>query len=308
MTSLLGQVKRGKIKQPVLAVIYGPDGTGKSTLASEAPNCIFLGTEKGTANLDVSRYPKEPGSFQDVLDAIEDLRVNPHEFSTLAIDSLDWLEPLVWEHVVYTAYPSKGVKSIEDFGYGKGYAYALDEWRKMVNALARLRSERKMNILLIAHAQVKTAKDPQVVGDYERYQLKLNDKAAALWREFVDGVYFINFETLLAADKKGKTRAFGEGNRYLYTERRPAFDAKNRFGLPEKIELSLGESWSRLKSAIDASNPEDPSVVIAQIESEIQDSDDTFKQKVREAMERFKGDLLGLERILTKVRTANAAV
>lgn len=304
-TSLLSQAKKGKIRLPVLAIIYGPDGVGKSTLGSEAPNPIFLGTEKGTANLDVFRYPKELNSFQDVMDAIEDLRANPHSFETLVIDSLDWLEPLVWEHVVHVSSPASGVQGIEDYGYGKGYVYAIEQWRKMVSLLGRLRSERKMNVILIAHTQVKIAKDPQAASEYDRYQLKLNDKAAALWREFVDGVYFVNFETVTATDKKGKTRAFGEGDRYLYTERRPAFDAKNRFGLPFQIPLVLGDSWNALKSAIDSSNPEDPTAVIRLIENELSSSqDEVLKTAVRNAVEKAGTELSKLERILGKVRTA----
>lgn len=302
--SLLGNVTKGKIKLPVLAICYGVDGVGKSTLGAEAPSPIFLGPEKGTANLDVARYPKEPKSFQDLLDALEDIRANPHSFETLVIDSLDWLEPLVWEHVVYATHPTGGVKSIEDYGYGKGYVYAIDAWRKMTTLLTRIREERKMHILLIAHSQVKTAKDPQVNAEYDRYQLKLNDKAAALWREFVDGVYFLNFETVVSNDKRGKTRAFGEGDRFLYTERRPAFDAKNRFGLPFDIPLVLGDSWNALKSAIDASNPEDPAVLLKQIEDGIsQLQEESFKTLVRQALEKAGNDRAKLERILGKVRT-----
>jgi hypothetical protein len=305
MTSLLSQVKRGKIRLPFLGIVYGPDGLGKSTIGSEMPEPMFLGTEKGTANLDVYRYPKKLGTFQDVLDAIEDLRKNEHAFHSLVIDSLDWLEPLVWEHVVHTAHPTSNVKSIEDYGYGKGYAYALDEWRKLVAALGRLREERSMHILLIAHSQVKTAKDPTVTGDYDRNMLKLNDKAAALFREFVDGVYFLNTETLLATDKKGKTRAFGEGDRFLFTERRPAWDAKNRFGLPEKIELVKGESWSRLKAAIDASNPEDAGVVLMQIQDCLDRAQNPkLNEAAKAAIEKSKMDVSELERILSKVRVA----
>lgn len=302
--SLLAQATRGKIKQPFLGICYGPDGCGKSTLGSEAPNPIFLGTERGTANLDVFRYPKESKTFPDVLEAITDLLENPHEFQTLVIDSLDWLEPLVWEHVVHVTHVTKGVESIEDYGYSKGYIYALDEWRKMIALLGRLRDERQMHIVLIAHCQVKDAKDPQVAQDYARYQLKLHDKAAALWREFVDGVYFLNFETLTAADKKGKVRAFGEGDRYLFTERRPAFDAKNRFGLPFQIEMTLGESWSRLVTLIEASNPQDPAVILKQIDLELAAmNDEELAPKVKAAIEKAAGNVAALERVLAKVRT-----
>ncbi len=216
--SLLASVTKGKIVQPFLGIVYGVDGVGKSTFAAEMPSPVFMGTEQGTSNLDVHRLP-QAASFDEVMKQIKALTDEPHEFKTLALDSLDWLEPLVWEHVVAKAQSSK-ITSIEDFGYGKGYAYAIDEWRKMIAALNGLREKRRLNIVAIAHATVKAAQDPQAMNDYNRYILKLNDKAAALWREYVDCVFFANFETLTAQDKKGKTRAIGDGARYLYTERR----------------------------------------------------------------------------------------
>lgn len=299
--SLLNQVTKGKIQQPFLGLIQGVDGVGKSSLGAQMPSPIFIGPESGTANLNVTRLSVD--SFASVMTAIKELTDDPHTYQSLVVDSLDWLEPLVWEHVVFSA-SDKKIKSIEDFGYGKGYAFAIDEWRKMISALNALREKRKMNILFIAHTHVKIAKDPTVVTEYERYQLKLNDKAAALWREFVDVVLFANFETLTASDKKGKTRAFGDGARYLYTERRPGFDAKNRFGLPFQIALD----WNELKAHIDSANPEDPAVVAHNIELLIQEvSNEPVKAKMVEALEKSKGDLITLKRLENKIKTIVSA-
>jgi hypothetical protein len=296
--SILKQVTKGKIQEPFLGVVYGVDGVGKSTLAAQMPAPVFMGAEKGTSNLDVHRLP-QPKSFADLLVQLKALTDEPHEYKTLAIDSLDWVEPLVWEHVIGKAQNAK-VTSIEDFGYGKGYAYALDEWRRMLMVLTHLREKRKMNIIAIAHAQVKDAKDPQATQDYNRYILKLNDKAAALWREYVDLVLFANFETLLAQDKKGKTRAFGDGARYLYTERRPAFDAKNRFGLPFQIALD----WQELRENLERSNPEDASVVQHNIELMIQEmTSEVLKEKTRGFIKDCNGQVDQLKRLENKVKT-----
>lgn len=300
--TLLSQVIKGKIRQPILALVYGPDGVGKSTLGAHAPNPIFLGTEKGTFNLNVSRFPS-PNSFDQILQALDELLKESHDYQTLVIDSLDWMEPLVWEQVVFDQNNSK-IKSIEDIGYSKGYIYALDFWRAIQGKLSALREARKMHILVIAHSHVKEAKDPTVISDYNRYQLKLHDKAAALWREYVDMVLFANFETLVAQDKAGKNRAFGNGARYLFTERRPAFDAKNRFGLPEKIEMS----WEVMASLVESSNPQDPEILIRQVKSLLDEvKDDSLRSKVLDSVESAKTDSLKLERILNKVRTLIAA-
>jgi hypothetical protein len=243
--SFLSQVKKGKVRKPHLILIYGPDKVGKSTFGSHAPNPVFLGTEDGTSNLDVARLP-QPKSYDDVLSAIHELATEKHEFETLVIDSLDWLEPLVFEKLCR----EEGKATIEDFGYGSGYKKSLPEWRKMIRAIENLQAVTKMNVIMIAHSQVKTFNDPQENAAYDRYQLKLYEGASALFREFAECIFFANFE-VSTTKKEGerKAKAFGEGDRIIYTERRPAFDAGNRFGLPFEIKPL---SWKAYIEALDA--------------------------------------------------------
>src|SRR5262245_38260062 len=104
-----------------------------------------------------------------------------------------------------------------------------------------------MHVRLIGHAQIKSFQDPELPTAYDRYQLKINDKAAALVREAADAVLFARFETELVKTN-GKTRARGEGNRIVYTESRPGWDAKNRFNLPFVMPLD----WKTFGDAIRA--------------------------------------------------------
>lgn len=228
--SFLDKVESGKKPKPYFLIIYGPDGVGKSTFGADAPSPIFLCAESGTNHLDVSRFP-EPRSFSDVLAMVDELLQKPDKYQTLVVDSLDWIEPLVWTHVCKMG----GKENIEDFGYGKGYTLALLSWQTLLSQLKALRE--KMNIILIGHAEVKTFQDPVHNSGYDRYQLKLNQKAAALFREAVDAVLFATYEVFTKKDGQ-KTRAFGEGARILFTERRPGHDAKNRMQLPYQIPLS----------------------------------------------------------------------
>jgi hypothetical protein len=258
MSSLLSQVKTGKIEKPELLLIYGPDKVGKSSFAAQAPKPIFLGTEDGSANLDVARFPGIK-SLDQVEQAIGELTHEKHEYQTLVVDSLDWLEPLVYAKVC-----REGIKDhIEDFGYGAGYKIALDEWRKIIQLLKDLQNSRQMNVILVGHSEIKTFTDPQEGAAYDRYQLKLYERAGALFREFVEVILFANFEVSTLKDKKsnGKTFAFGDGERKIFTERRPGFDAGNRFGLPFELELSwksyveakskqLGETPDQLRKSI----------------------------------------------------------
>lgn len=298
--SLLKNVTKGKIAQPFSGVIYGIDGTGKSSFGAEMPSPLFLGAERGTANLDVSRL--SVASFDEVLGVVKELTDSQHGFESLVIDSLDWLEPLVWERVVERENESK-IKSIEDFGYGKGYALALDEWRKLLSAISRLREKKPMHFLAIAHAEAKNAKDPTVLKDYDHYQLKLNAKAAALWREFVDNVFFLNYETHVATDSKGKSRALGDGERFFYTEWRPAFDAKNRFGLDPRIPYEKGMGWRTLWPMISSTDPLTPEAMLKSIDGLlIQSQDESVKARVLAAVEKHKHDASELERIYLHLR------
>lgn len=297
---LLKNVTKGKIALPQFILIYGGDGLGKSTFASQAPDTIFLGTEDGTSNLDVSRFPS-PKDFGDVLEAVNQLITEKHDYKTLAVDSLDWLEPLVWA----TVCAEGNQKSIEDFGYGKGYVLALKKWQDFIAALKKLREVKKMNIILIAHSQVKVFNDPSQPQSYDRYQLKLNDKAAALFREAVDAVLFATFETFVKKDgAMSKAKAFGDGRRVVFTERRPSFDAKNRMGLPFEIALS----WDAFIAAQNESKPDKILILKQDITDLIAACDKPEKRKLMQAAFENAGDNQEkLTEVLNRIRVTLGA-
>jgi hypothetical protein len=300
--SFLSQITTGKVRQPLLMLVYGVDGVGKSSFAASAPNPVFLGPERGSANLDVARLPS-PTSFAQALDMIEELATTKHDFQSLVIDSLDWLEPLVWEQVVTDA-NKKDIHHIEDFGYGKGYALAMPHWNKLIGKINKVRETRGMNTVIIAHSHVKAAKDPQNQTEYDRYQLKLNDKAAALFREYVDYVFFANFEVVTSKEKGGKVRAYGDGIRYLYTERRPGFDAKSRTRLPFQIDLS----WeSFMDSYLEDMSP-NPDGIIAEITSMLEHiEDEALKAKIIKSVQMANSNVSELDRIANKLRTVTSS-
>jgi hypothetical protein len=241
--SLLNTITKGRRPRYIWALIYGTDGVGKSTLCSQAPNPIFVGAEKGTEQLDVARFPQVE-SIGDLFDQLRTLQTEKHEFQTVVLDSLDWVEPLIWKAVC----DEGKVENIEQFGggYGKGYVRALDLWRTLIKELAML--NQNMHVLLIGHAQIKSFQDPELPTAYDRYQLKVNDKAAALVREAADAVLFARFETELVRATGTKAKVRGEGKRIMYTESRPGFDAKNRFNLPFCMALD----WKTFGDAIKA--------------------------------------------------------
>lgn len=292
--SILSQITKGKIKRPHFALIYGGDFVGKSTFGSQFPKPVFIGSEKGTSNLDVHRI--SIASLPEFLSGLQELLTEKHEFESVIVDSVDWLEPLVWDHVC----KENSVTSIEKVGggYGKGYTEALNLWRRVLRDLEALRDRRGMNILLIAHAHVKTMNDPSLPAPYDRHQLKLNDKAAALLREAVDCVLFAKFETFVK--KEGtKGKAFGDGKRIMYTEWRAAFDAKNRFGLPFEMPLDFKE----FDAAIRGADQTDVSAIKKDIEDLIsQVQDENLKKVMQDSFASAQDDKQKLTLVLNRIR------
>jgi hypothetical protein len=277
----LAAVTKGKVDAPYRIVVTGVDGVGKSVFAAAAPKPIFLCAEDGTHHLDVARFP-EPRTWQDARDAIATLTADSGGFETLVIDTVDWLEPLLWDHVC----EQDGKDSIEKVGggFGKGYVAAVDGWRHLLADIDKLQREQKMNVILLGHAFIKKFSNPEG-ADYDRWILKLHEKSASLIREWAKGVYFANYETF-AVKEKEKVKGVSSGARKLYTQRTAAYDAKDRYGLPESLPLSYAE-FDKLAQAGKASQIEEIQKRIADLSAR---ADDTLKKQIEAAVQRANGD------------------
>lgn len=292
----LAKVVSGRIAKPVRVLVWGTEGIGKSTFGANAPSPIFLGAEDGTSELDVARFP-EPLNWQDACDAVMELINAQHEYKTLVVDTLDWLEPLCWAHVCATR-PNTGGKratSIEDYGYGKGYAAALDEWRRLLSMIERLRTLRSMHVVLLAHGWIKPFKNPDG-DDFDRYELKLHPKAGGLLKEWCDAVLFANYETL-THENNGRTKGVSTGARVLHTQRRAAYDAKNRYDLPETLPLD----WHAFAEAVAAHRPADPAQLKAKIATLLERAPEDIRTRVTAALERVGDNAAELARIADKL-------
>jgi hypothetical protein len=237
----LGDLIRGKVKKPRRTMLYGVQGVGKSTWAASAPDAVFIPTEEGLNDIDCDKFPVAK-SFKEFEDRLIQLAKADHTYRTVAIDSLDWLEQLVWQKVCQ----EKGVKSIADIGYGKGYIAALSKWRTLTEGLDALRTN-GMGCVLIGHVAVRIFSDP-LSDSYDVYELDLHKKAAALLQRWADAVLFLNNKvTVKKEEVKGKDRkrGIGDDDRKMYTQKRPAHPGGGRgvFGqLPYELELSY-EAW-----------------------------------------------------------------
>lgn len=295
----LANVKTGRLEEPFRVLLYGVEGIGKSTFAAGAPSPIFLAAEDGTGELEVARFPR-PRTWGEALEAIDVLTNESHSFKTLAVDTLDWVEPLIWNDVCLRGKKS----SIEDFGYGKGYIAALDEWRLFLDRIERLQAKTSMHVILLAHAHIKTFKNP-TGDDYDRYRLKLHEKAGDFVKEWPKAVLFAQYETYAhKGDKEKRARGVTTGARVVHTTYNPAWDAKNRYSLPETMPLD----WAAFEAAARARQPESPEKLKSEIAELLAAADDQTRSKV-EAWLGTAGDdaqklLIGLNKLRVIVRNA----
>jgi hypothetical protein len=239
-------------------MVYGPEGVGKTTFASKFERPIFLGAEKGSSQLDVTRLPS-PVNSTEVSEMIRDLTKESHDFKTLVIDSIDWIEPLIHDDLL-RRYSVTSMKAVGG-GYGAYVDILKNAWREKLTALDELR--KRMHLVIVGHSQIKKFSDPEENCEYDRYELKMMEKSsAALIKEWVDCLLFVNYERGTSKENQ-KVRAVSTGERIAKTQWRVSHDAKNRFGMPEVLPfkydviveqyiLGNGQTVDELKNEVSA--------------------------------------------------------
>jgi hypothetical protein len=232
---MLAKVVKGRVVKPRRVMVYGVHGVGKTTFGAMAPSPIFVTTEEGTNDIDCDRFPVA-NTYTEVMDNLRSIAADEHDYSTLVLDSLDWMEKLIWADVCRT----RNVKNIEDIGFAKGYTFANNQWREVLTQLELMRANRNMQIILIAHSRVEKFNNPE--GDpYDRYSPNLHKHASATVQEWCDEVLFACYQVYTKSSDEGfnkkRTVGIGSGQRILKTTERPSHLAKNRLNMPDEIPL-----------------------------------------------------------------------
>lgn len=227
------QIIRGKIPGAKKVVVYGPEGIGKSTFAAHFPEPLFIDTEGSTKDMDVART-ESPTSWMMLMEQVRYVKNHPELCRTLVVDTADWAEMLCITQICDKNHKA----SIEEFGYGKGYVYVQEEFGRLLNALEEV-VKAGIHVVLTAHAKMRKFEQPDELGAYDRWEMKLTKQTAPMVKEWADMVLFANYKTFVInvdgqGVQKGKNKAQG-GKRVMYTSHHSCWDAKNRYGLPEEL-------------------------------------------------------------------------
>jgi hypothetical protein len=237
----LTSIKRGPDLKPPRIVLMGTEGVGKTTFAASSPAPIFIQTEDGLGTLDVPHFPLVE-SVDDVRQAIGTLYESPHDFQTVVLDSADHLE-LIIAREIEAKYDAK------DLAYGKSAIKQSEIWQELLGGLNALRNERGLAVVILAHTQIKRFDSPET-EPYDRYVMKLQERSSSYLREWCDALLFANYRTVVKKAEVGfnkeVARGITTGERLLYTTEKPAYQAKNRYALPDSLPLS----WDALSNAI----------------------------------------------------------
>lgn len=230
-------ITKGIISKPVKVCVYGVEGIGKTTFASQFPEPLFFDLDKGSAQLDVSRVT-DITSWPLLMSNIKEVYDNPSICKTLVIDTADAAERMCIDYIC----GKFNKKGIEDFGYGAGYTYLTEEFARFLVQLDACIGQ-GVNVVVLAHAVLKTVTLPEEMGTYDHWELKLSskttNKVAPLVKEWADLLLFANYKTILVED--GARKKAAGGKRIMYTTHTTFADAKNRFSLAEELPFDYNE-------------------------------------------------------------------
>lgn len=245
------EVSSGKIITAQKVVIYGVEGIGKTTFASQFPNPIFIDVEDSSKHLNVDRLPK-PTSWNILLQEINYVR-EQNRWKTLVIDTLDKAEELCKQHVMQ----ANNWSVIDSEGYGKKFIALQKEFGSLLNLLSDV-CDSGINIVLVAHAVQRKVEEPDQLGQYDHYELKLEKRNGPLPKEWADAVLFAKFKNTIITDSKSNSKKATGGQRMMYTTHNPAWDAKNRWGLADELPFDYSQIAQVFLENSQPSQPEPP--------------------------------------------------
>lgn len=294
-------IRKGPSEKPPRIVLIGVEGVGKSTAGSQMEAPIFLCAEDGLVGPQFAETPSYSApTWADAMSFLDWLREPGHGFKSIVVDSADWAESLLFRFVC----ERDGKSSIEDYGYGKGYVVAAEEFRRFLSKLDEL-NKLGMSVLILTHSQIKAFNNP-TGENYDRYEPKLAKQIAGMIKEWADAVLFARFEVFTEKARGAmKAKAFGGDNRVVHTTHSAGWDAKNRYGLPDVMPLDMPSIIDAIRSGNGAAG-ESPESILADINTLAAELPADKQEKVKAAIAQANGNAASLAIVLNRVRTTIA--
>jgi hypothetical protein len=232
------KIESGKKQKPIKAVVFGPEGCGKSTMGAAMPSPLMIDTEDGTGYIDCSRVSAT--NWADFSAATMELGRDQHGHKTIVFDTIDAAERMLADYVA----EKHQKESIESFAYGKGWLMLAESFSKFLKACDQIAEH--ANVLLICHSTVKKFSPPDEADAYDRYEMRLSKHVLPLVKEWSDLIGFINWQDTIVTQQDGRKKATGGKKRLLHLERCAAWDAKSRLDLPACLPVDSAESLQPL--------------------------------------------------------------
>lgn len=294
--SILSKISKGKKEIAQFYVLYGLPGLGKTTLASQFPDTVVMDLEAGSLQVSVERVEKENLTDFKALLLILDEVTALKKYKTIVIDSVTALEKLIEQDVCN----EHKVKTLSDVAWGGGPIAVQQKLHELIEKLKHIQMNDNVNIIVIAHSQIKSFVDPTHNQSYDRHILQCNQKFGQMLIANADHVFFCAYAVDFTKDSKTKkTQAFSTGDRVIYTSWRASHEAKTRFDIPYEIDMD----YASLKKAIEESKPQEPSKILEVINSLLLKTNDLTRQKVEIALKDANNDSVKLKRIKDKLET-----
>lgn len=263
----------GTQARPRRILLYGQHGVGKSSWAAGAPSPLFLNIEDGLGDIDCSKT-EHLKTYADVVGALSWAITSGHAYRTIVVDTIDWLERMIFADVAREA----GKNTVADIGFGRGYVEAVRKWDYLLSTLETARQCGK-GIILLGHARVMRFENPETAA-YDRYELDLHKSSNGLIQEWCDEVLFASFRVFTRTEDQGfgkeRTLAMGGKERYIRTNESAAAVAKNRLRLPDELAMTWADYARHLSRAPSVDPVPAPTSVLAPVPSELSELADRF--------------------------------
>ena len=241
------KINKGRKQRPRRVLVYGENGVGKSSFAAQWPTPVFLNLEDGIGDIDCDST--------DVLRNLEEfyqalVAVSGSQYETVVVDTIDWLEKLIFAVVAKNA----GKATVEDIGFGRGYQAVEQQWQDLLKGFTYLWQSGK-HVLFTCHEQIEKFVNPEGES-YNYWRPSLHAKGSGCITEWCDEVFFLRFKvnTITKDEGFGAKRAIGIGgtDRVIKTTKTAGYEAKNRLGLPDEIAPTFDAIRPYLPRAVEA--------------------------------------------------------